>query len=73
MESLLNERFKSVRNRALDGFGNHDPGKGRHSGEMPFWDCLYTGRAWAERFQPCIFTAEELEQRARDYLNEALL
>ena len=29
-ESLLIERFKPVWNRILDGFGNHDPGKGRH-------------------------------------------
>ncbi len=30
-------------------------------------------RAWAERLQPCAFTAEELEQRVREYLNDALL
>lgn len=72
-ESLLIERFKPVWNRVLDGFGNHDPGKGRHSGKMPFWDCLHPGRAWAERLQPCAFTAEELEQRVRDYLREAIL
>ena len=27
-ESMLIERFKPVWNRVLDGFGNHDPGKG---------------------------------------------
>ena len=37
------------------------------------WDCLHPGRAWAERLQPCAFTAEELEQRVREYLNDALL
>ena len=72
-ESLLIERFKPVWNRVLDGFGNHDPGKGRHRGRMPLWDCLHPGRAWAERLQPCAFTAEELEQRVREYLNDALL
>ena len=72
-ESLLIERFKPVWNRVLDGFGNHDPGKGRHRGRMPLWDCLHPGRAWAERLQPCAFTAEELEQRVRKYLNDALL
>lgn len=51
---------------------NHDPGKGRHSGKMPFWDCLHPGRAWADRLQPCAFTAEELDRRVREYLNEAL-
>jgi len=67
------EQFKFVWNRAIDGFGNHGPGKGRHSGEMPFWDCLHPGRVWAERLQPCAFTTEELEQRVRDYLREAIL
>lgn len=36
-------------------------------------DCLHPGRAWAERLQPCAFTAEELDQRVHEYLSEALL
>lgn len=72
-ESLLIERFKPVWNRVLDGFGNHDPGKGRHSGKMPPWDCLHPGRPWAERLQPCAFTTDELEQRVREYLENSLL
>ena len=40
-ESLLIERFKPVWNRVLDGFGNHDPGKGRHSGKMPSVNRMY--------------------------------
>lgn len=72
-ESLLIERFKPVWNRILDGFGNHDPGKGRHSGKMPFGDCLHPGRACAKKLQPCAFTADELDRRVRDYLSEALL
>ena len=72
-ESLLIERFKPVWNGVLAGCGNHDPGNGRHRGRMPLWDCLHPGRAWAERLQPCAFTAEELEQRVREYLNDALL
>ena len=56
-----------------NGLGNHDPGKGRHSGKMPLWNCLHPGRAWAERLQPYAFTAEELEQRVQEYLNDDLL
>lgn len=67
-ESMMIERFKPVWNVVLDGFGNHDPGSGRHRGRMPMWDRLHPGRAWAERLQPCAFTAEELEQKVRDYL-----
>lgn len=71
-ESMLIERFKPVWNRVLDGFGNHDPGKGRHQGMMPQWDCLHPGSAWAERLQPCASTAEQLSERVVEYLNDAL-
>jgi len=70
-ESMLIERFKPVWNRVLDGFGNHDPGKGRYQGMMPQWDCLHPGRAWAERLQPCVNTAEQLAERVEKYLFES--
>ena len=69
-ESMLIERFKPVWNRVLDGFGNHDPGKGRHQGMMPQWDCLHPGRAWAEWLQPCANTAEQLAERVEKHLKE---
>lgn len=71
-ESMLIERFKPVWNRILDGFGNHDPGKGRHQGMMPQWDCLHPGRTWAERLQPCSNTADQLTERVEKYLGELL-
>lgn len=67
-ESLLIEKFVPVWNRVLDGFGNHDPGSGRHSGKMPYWDCVHPGREWAKRLQPCTYTQRELEQKVRFYL-----
>ena len=51
-ESLLIEMFNPIWNRLLDGFGNHDPGRGRHQGKMPAWDVLHPGRVWAEKLQP---------------------
>lgn len=71
-ESLMIERFRPVWNVLLEGFGNHDPGKGRHSGKRPVWDCLHPGRAWAEKLKPRGVTAEELERQTRVYLNEVL-
>lgn len=50
-ESLLVERFQPLWNRAIDGFGNHDPGGGRHAGQRPLWDVLHPGRPWAERLR----------------------
>jgi hypothetical protein len=50
-ESLLIQMFSPVWNRVLDGFGNHDPGKGRHQGQRPLWDVIHPGRSWAARLQ----------------------
>lgn len=67
-ESLLIARFRPIWNRALDGFGNHDPGKGRYSGLRPLWDHLHSGRGWADRCAARSETVAEVEQRLVDYL-----
>ncbi|WP_355506857.1 Eco29kI family restriction endonuclease [Xanthomonas cannabis] len=48
-ESLIISRFTPVWNSLIDGFGNHNPGRGRHAGMRPRWDVLHPGREWAER------------------------
>lgn len=58
-ESLLIAKFRPLWNHALDGFGNHDPGKGRHKGLRPLWDHLHPGREWATR---CATREETLGQ-----------
>jgi hypothetical protein len=50
-ESMLIEKFRPVWNMLLDGFGNHDPGSGRHNQQRSLWDTLHPGREWAERLQ----------------------
>lgn len=67
-ESLLIAKFDPLWNKLIDGFGNHDPGKGRHAGLRPRWDVLHPGRLWAERCQPRDETAEQIVREARDYL-----
>ena len=68
VESMLIERFMPVWNRVLDGFGNHDPGSGRHGGKMPQWDCMHPGRTWAKKLQPCAYGLAELEKRVVEFL-----
>jgi hypothetical protein len=51
-ETLLIQMFSPLWNRVIDGFGNHDPGRGRHQGQKPQWDVLHPGRSWADRLQP---------------------
>ncbi|MBZ0253717.1 MAG: Eco29kI family restriction endonuclease [Candidatus Methylomirabilis sp.] len=48
-ESLLIQRTSPLWNLVVDGFGNHDPGKGRHAGQQPLWDVVHPGRPWASR------------------------
>lgn len=50
-ESLLIEITKPLWNIIIDGFGNHDPGKGRYNQQKSAWDILHPGRIWAEKLQ----------------------
>lgn len=67
-ESLLIAKFDPLWNKLIDGFGNHDPGKGRHAGLRPRWDVLHPGRPWAVRCQARDETAKQIISEARDYL-----
>jgi hypothetical protein len=67
-ESLLIAKFDPLWNKLIDGFGNHDPGKGRHAGLRPRWDVLHPGRTWADRCQPRDESAVQIIREARDYL-----
>ncbi|KQS03579.1 restriction endonuclease [Sphingomonas sp. Leaf357] len=67
-ESLLITRFRPVWNIALDGFGNHDPGKGRHQGLRPLWDHLHEGRGWAVKCAARPEPIDAVTTRIADYL-----
>ncbi|MCA1778036.1 MAG: Eco29kI family restriction endonuclease [Xanthomonadaceae bacterium] len=67
-ESLLIAHFSPLWNHLIDGFGNHDPGKGRHAGLRPRWDVLHPGRAWAEKCKPRDETAEQIELEVLEHL-----
>ncbi len=68
-ESLLIAKFNPLWNKLIDGFGNHDPGRGRHAGLRPRWDVLHPGRPWAERCKQRDETADQIIQEARNYLS----
>ena len=67
-ESLLIAKFAPVWNTLIDGFGNHDPGKGRYEGLRPRWDVLYPGRAWAARCRERHETSETIIRDVETYL-----
>jgi len=66
-ESLLIAKFAPVWNTLMDGFGNHDPGKGRYNGLRPRWDVLHPGRGWAEKCRSRPETAEQIMNDIAEY------
>lgn len=67
-ESLIIARCSPIWNTLIDGFGNHDPGKGRHKGMRPRWDVLHPGRPWAERCTARKETASDIEEDVKTFL-----
>jgi len=66
-ESLLIENTKPLWNVVIDGFGNHDPGKGRYNQQMSIWDVLHPGRNWAKKLQAGK-SIEEISKLISDFL-----
>ena len=62
-ESLLIEAFNPLWNRLVDGFGNHDPGKGRYNQMRSAWDVLHPGRPWA-------YKCAENPKKEDDYIRD---
>lgn len=67
-ESLMIAKFWPVWNNLIDGFGNHDPGKGRYQGMRTRWDILHPGRPWADRCAPRPETAADIDREVRSQL-----
>lgn len=66
-ESLLIQRHRPIWNSLIDGFGNHDPGSGRHQGARPNWDTLHPGRSWADRCAPSKLSEEQIRYHIDEY------
>ncbi len=49
VEAELIRKYRPLWNSVVDGFGNHDPGKGRYEQSKSEWDVLHPGRDWAKR------------------------
>ncbi|KQQ63614.1 restriction endonuclease [Pseudomonas sp. Leaf129] len=72
-ESLIIARFTPVWNSLIDGFGNHNPGKGRHAGMRPRWDVLHPGRSWAMNLAERPEQPNDIAEDAATYLRERVL
>ena len=67
-ESLLIEMFEPLWNRVMDGFGNHDPGKGRYEQKMSQWDSIHPGRPWAARLKKLEVSESDLSKSVKDFV-----
>jgi len=66
-ENILIETFKPVWNRAVDGFGNKDPGKRRSTQYKSPWDVLHHGRKFADKLADSGVTEKFMQERVSDY------
>jgi len=69
-ESLLIEMHLPLWNRKIDGFGNHDPGKGRYNQQRSLWDVIHPGRSWADKLQPSSNDENKIKKEVATYISE---
>jgi len=69
VEAELIRRYKPLWNTVVDGFGNHDPGKGRYNQAKSEWDVLHPGRPWAERLTGSAPSIETVIQNVKNYVS----
>ncbi|MBN1976974.1 MAG: Eco29kI family restriction endonuclease [Anaerolineae bacterium] len=68
VEAELIRRYVPLWNSVVDGFGNHDPGKGRYNQARSEWDILHSGRPWAERLTGESPRLEDVIAKVRQHL-----
>jgi len=54
----------------MDGFGNHDPGKGRYNQAQSEWDVLHPGRSWVKRLTGASPSQAEVAAKAQQALKD---
>lgn len=56
-------------NTVLDGFGNHDPGKGRYQQANSDWDVIHPGREWTKKCKGPPRKKEEIINDIMDHVD----
>lgn len=67
-ETLLIDMFAPIWNRVIDGFGIHDPGKGRRQQQKSRWDMLHPGRPFARNLPDNSRSQSEIIANLKAYL-----
>ena len=68
IEAALIRLHQPLWNSALDGFGNHDPGKGRYEQARSDWDVIHPGRPWAQKCKGVPNDRANIEAVVRSHL-----
>lgn len=73
VEASLIRQYRPLWNMVVDGFGNHDPGKGRYNQAKSEWDVLHPGRRWAERLTGLMPDLDGIISKAKIHLENLAL
>lgn len=72
VEAELIRRSTPLWNTVVDGFGNHDPGKGRYNQAKSEWDVLHPGRKWALKCKGKAPSRSETMRKVKGYISSSL-
>ncbi|MEN0004506.1 MAG: Eco29kI family restriction endonuclease [Bacteroidota bacterium] len=70
VEAALIRYHKPIWNTEIDGFGNHDPGKGRYNQAKSEWDVIHPGRPWADKCLGAAPNGNEVEEKIAAYFTK---
>ncbi len=70
VEAGLIRKYRSIWNTLIDGFGNHDPGKGRYEQAKSDWDVCHPGRLWAEKCQGAHSNKDDLLKKIEEFMTK---
>jgi len=68
VEAGLIRKYHPLWNSVIDGFGNHDPGKGRYEQAISEWDILHPGRDWTKNLHNTASSIPVITQKIKDAL-----
>ncbi len=69
VEAALIRKYQPIWNTLIDGFGNHDPGKGRYEQAKSDWDVCHPGRSWAGKCRGAHASKEELLKSIENFMS----
>ncbi len=72
IEAALIKLHRPLWNTRMDGFGNHNPGKGRFEQAKSDWDVMHVGRDWAEQCNGLPNTVESVLKNVNQHLKSLI-